>query len=209
MTHRLTFTTTDRTKEGIRPWVTNFRTTTKKNKDVLNGVIEADPIRLASASSDLLDSEMVRTLFVAIRFGTVHYLPALRYVYKPALEAQKQWLGDKKEVMFDPRTKNHAEIIRNLLGDEVYYGDFGYTNWRDAISELIKQKRAENGDEGFICALESLSRNPESFLRGRAEHGKHPSFKDGFNIDSREEFDKKPFEALAHENAVRAVRKLI
>lgn len=202
---------------AIRPWITNFEARSRPSGTTLKGVIEVEPARIATESDQELDdemvrrfdAEMVRTLSVAVQFDTVKYLIPLRYVYGEAVNIQENWLENRRGVMLDPRNTDHKIIVRNLLGDEVYYGDFGFEHWRNGINELLMQELGTNTNLSRINALEILSNDYEAFKVARAKYGTHPEFKGSFNLDLRQKYDEMPFEALALGNAIRTIDQVL
>ena len=124
-------------EESETVWATDFRFATDTMSGESSGTICIAPQRFQSLEPDVLDSDIIRTVSIAVQFPKC-FDRRIREVYASALDDQQAWMvkSPYDGYPLDPRVEPYDEIIRKLLGDKAYFSDFGYFDWQRALEHL-------------------------------------------------------------------------
>lgn len=117
--------------------------------------------------NDALTADLVRTLGIVDRFPFNGYEQRKQQVYADAIQMEERWLNSAgvHSIPSDPRKTAKDEIIRSLLGDEVYYADAG---WDDFTKALENYRQLDN-TPGTTEVIDSMLQNRGHFVAMR-EH---------------------------------------
>lgn len=200
-------------EESETVWATDFRFATDTTTRGGSGTICIAPQRFHSLEPDVLDSDIIRTVSIAVQFPNC-FDRRIREVYASALDDQQAWMvkSPYDGYPLDPRVEPYDEIIRKLLGDKAYFSDFGYFDWQRAL-ELLRAD-VDGVDVQVAGAelqerIDALQTSKRDFMWARS----HSMFDEGPNLpltpDQRKRLREMGNEELSLQNARHAATEAI
>lgn len=203
----------DPEKQLVQPWVMDFQVKDVPTTGLPEGVIVLDPYRMSSASDEAIDSELVRTVSVAVQYPGRGFNRPLRLVYNEAVDMQKVWLeaNHVRGALLDPRIYDRKVLLKNILGPHVYYADFGYTHWKDALAKMESDKDHEGDPEAAERnrVIAELMNDHNAFVLWRARMTPDREHNRSMAEILEQRFEQSSFEVLAAKNALHAASNAV
>ncbi|MBP6045015.1 MAG: hypothetical protein WBC38_01125 [Microgenomates group bacterium] len=198
----------DPVRELVQPWVIDFQVKEDPISHQPEGVLVIDPYRMSAAKIGTIDSELVRTVSVAVQYPGRGFNRPLREVYNEAVEIQKTWLeaNHATATLLDPRMYDREVLIKNLMGPEAYYSDFSFGNWIAALASMQKDRIGAMSEDSAIQlkAISELMNDHNAFVLWRTKMVPDRDLNRPMAEILVESFERYPFAVLAEKNAFHA-----